>query len=186
MSRRGAAYLGTPPFDHEKAVPVLLEWLPRIEHPSVKEAIVRHLSTKYAKPVAARPLIEEFRRTPTGQHALKWAIGNAIDVVADNSVLPDLLDLARAPQHGGARQMIVARLGRAPKRSEVVETLVGLLEDEDVALHAMSAVRQQLGPEAARPYIARLGEHPSELIRTQAAGELKKVDLAIAKKSQSR
>lgn len=172
-----------PAFDHQNSVPVLLEWLPRIEDPGVKEAIVRHLSTKYAKPIAAHPLIEEFRQTSTDDGALKWAIGNALDVVADSSVIPDLLDLARDQRHGVGRQMIVARLGRASKRPEIVETLVELLDDEDVALHAMSALRQQLGSEAARSYIARLGNHPSELIRTQAGRELKKVDRALARKS---
>jgi hypothetical protein len=184
VSARGAKYFGEPEFDHQRAVPILLEWLPRIDDLRVKEAVVRHLSTKYAKPVAAQPLVEEFRRTPTDQEALKWAIGNALDVVADNSVVPELLELAREQQHGSGRQMIVRRLGRAPKQPEIVETLAGLLEDEDVALHAMSALRQQLGPAAARPHIARLQDHSSELIRTQARRELKKLDRVLAKKSE--
>jgi hypothetical protein len=66
------------------------------------------------------------------------AIGNALDVVADNSVLPELLSLAQGRQHGAARQMIVSRLGRSPKGPDIVEILVGLLEDQDVAMHAMS------------------------------------------------
>jgi hypothetical protein len=183
VSARGAEYFGEPEFDHERAVPVLLECLPRTEDPRVKEAIVRHLSTKYAKPIAAGPLVEEFRRTPADQQALKWAIGNALDAVTDNDALPELLEWVRDQQHGSGRQMIVLRLGRAPKRPEIAETLVDLLEDEDVALHAMSALRQQLGPKAARPHIARLQSHPSDRIRAQAGRELKKIDGALAKKS---
>jgi hypothetical protein len=184
VSPRGAEYFGRPEFDHQRSVPILLDWLPRVDDPRVKEAIVRHLSTKYAKPVAARPLIEEFRRSPVEQHALNWAIGNALAVVAGNDVLAELLELAQDPSHGPARQMIVLRLGRAPKRPEIAEALIRLVEDEDVALHAMSALRQQLGPAGARPYLERLKDHPSERIRGHAAKELKKVDRVLAKKSR--
>lgn len=186
VSSRGAEYVGVPEFDDREAVPILIEWLSRVDDSRVKEAIVRHLSTRHAKPVAARPLIEAFQRTPPDRQGLKWAIGNALDVVADSSVLPELLELAQDRSHGAARQMIVLRLGKAPKRPEIAEALVSLLEDEDVSLHAMSAVRQQLGPEEARAHIGRLEHHPSEKIRGHARRETKKIDRILAEKLERR
>lgn len=108
-------------------MPILLEWLPRIDDASVKEAIVRNLSTKCAKPVAGRPLLEEFVRTSNQREGLKWAIGSALDVVADDALVPSLSALARDKRHGRAREMIVLRLGRAPKRRKTVELLTALL-----------------------------------------------------------
>jgi HEAT repeat protein len=171
-------------FDFEGAVPILLRWLPRIENPWVKEAIVRSLTTRFAKPVAAPVLIEEFRRTPTDQAALKWAMGNALDVVADQSFIDELLGLVGDPGHGAARQMIVLRLGRARKDPRVVDALLPLLEEEDVTMPAISALRQQLGPERARSHVARLLDHPSERIRTIALDQLRRIDRTLAKKAR--
>jgi hypothetical protein len=39
-----AAAFGTERFDSRAARPVLEEWLPRIEHPGVRAAILRHLA----------------------------------------------------------------------------------------------------------------------------------------------
>lgn len=47
---------------YRSAVPVLLEWLPRISDQLVKEEIVRALSVPWAKPAATRPMIEVFSR----------------------------------------------------------------------------------------------------------------------------
>jgi hypothetical protein len=39
------ATFGTPRFDERVARPLLLEWLPRIEHPGVRAVILRHLGS---------------------------------------------------------------------------------------------------------------------------------------------
>lgn len=43
-------------FDEERAVPVLLGWLPRVRSEYVKESMVRHLHTKAARGIAVEPL----------------------------------------------------------------------------------------------------------------------------------
>jgi hypothetical protein len=66
-----------------------------------------------AKPDAARPLIRLFIDLDDDpQSALRWAIGNALDVVADDQVSDDLIDLAADRRYGTARQMIVLALGK--------------------------------------------------------------------------
>ncbi|MGH9267065.1 MAG: hypothetical protein ACRD0D_02700, partial [Acidimicrobiales bacterium] len=80
-------------FDYQGAVPVLLDVLPQIMRPVVKEAVVRSLSTPYACPAAAAALLEEFHRTSDAQHpALKWAIGNALSVVTTVEHVDALLE----------------------------------------------------------------------------------------------
>jgi hypothetical protein len=55
----------TKKLDFRAAIPLLLAWLPRVTNADVKESIVRTLSVPFARPIAARPLVEEFRRRTT-------------------------------------------------------------------------------------------------------------------------
>jgi hypothetical protein len=171
-------------FDYRRAVPVLLELLPILQGPRVKEAVVRSLSTGYAKGVAAASLVREFERTRADeQPGLKWALGNALETVAETSTLDDLMRLAADPAHGKGRQMVVLRLGRGPSDQRVVDLLMSLLDDEDVALHAMSALRRRVGIEAARPHIEARLSHDAAAIRQAAQVELKSSRRALRRKS---
>lgn len=82
--------------DYPAAIPILLAWLPKIQDLDLKQDIVRCLSAPYAKPIAAPLLIDEFRNSqderPMG---LRWTIGNALEVVADDTVRDDMIELAR-------------------------------------------------------------------------------------------
>ena len=89
---------------YRAAVPVLLWWLPVMSDRRVKEELVRALSVPWARPVAALPLIAEFGRVdervdPTGT-GLRWAIGNALSVVADDSVFDELVRLVEVSHPG--------------------------------------------------------------------------------------
>jgi len=53
------------------------------------------------------------------------------------------------------------------------------LDDPDVALHAMSALRQQLGPQAVRPYIEQRIDSEDPQIRVAAGRQLKKIERSI-------
>jgi len=163
-------------FDFAAAVPVLLEWLPRVHATEVMEAIVRSLTIRAARPRAAHPMIDAFKRER--DPAVRWAIGNALDAVADESVHDDLVRLAGNPRFGKARQMIVYRLGRGPKDPRVAELLAGLCADEDVALHAMSGLQRQLGHIRARQHVEPLLDHHSAAVRKAAKIQMGKIRAA--------
>jgi hypothetical protein len=95
---------------YPEAVPILLHWLPRIDDPFTKESIVRALSVPWAKRIATRPLLEEFVRARKEDHMLRWAIGNAVEVIADKSVAEDLQRIVSDPSNGTARRMFVLPL----------------------------------------------------------------------------
>lgn len=169
------------PVRRPAAVPVLLDWLrhldDRVAEPGrerLREGIVRALTVPDARPVAAPELIAQFRAVadPTG-FGVRWAIGNALAVVADDSVFADLADLARDPAHGPARQMLLAALGRSrdPRAAEVV---LSLLTDEDVVSHALAALAK-LKPAGARPAVELLLSHPKPLVRKEAKKALAKL-----------
>lgn len=134
---------------YREAIPVLLAWLPQVADRRVKEEIVRALTVPWARPAATRPMIAEFRRVdssvdPTGT-GLRWTIGNALEVLADDSCFDELAELARDRRYGKARQMIVLGLGRS-KRPEAVEVLVGLVDDPEVDGQAVKALGRLKAP----------------------------------------
>jgi hypothetical protein len=149
------------------AVPVLLQWLPRISDRHAKEDIVRTLSVPWAKPEAAPLLIREFKAAndPTGD-GLRWAIANGLAVVADDAVFEDLLHLVQDKQYGKAREMLVVALGNM-KDPRAVTVLMNLLDDEQVVGHAVMALGKLKAP-AARERLKELMQHTTEWVREEA------------------
>lgn len=160
--------------DYRRAIPILLRWLPCVENPAVKEAIVRALSVPWAKHTKAPTLlVEEFRRSKS-DFGLNWAIGNALSVVADDDVLNDIVGLIRDKRYGKAREMLVVALGNM-KTPDVKNTLIDLLEDEDLAGYAIMAL-SKLKTKEARPAIERFLNHPKSWVRKEAKKALVKID----------
>lgn len=160
--------------DYRKAVPMLLSWLPRLTNAHVKEDVVRTLSVPCAQPMAARPLIVEFER-PGASDALKWAIGNALEVVADDSVMPDLVRLARDQKHGKSREMAVLALGNASAvDGPHVDALIELLHDPQVAVQAAIALGK-LEASSARPHLESIAREATGLLKKEAKKALAKL-----------
>lgn len=166
---------------YSAAVPILVRWLRRIDKPDVKAAIVRALSVPWAKGIAGPVLIEEFRRlAPQGQQpsheSVAWDIGNAIEIIFDDSLLNDVVRIVANPINGRSRQMFVLALAksRAPNLDRI---LLPLLDDDSVAGHAVIALGKVGGPEAIEA-LERLSGHSKPWIRKEA----KKAITRIAKR----
>jgi hypothetical protein len=173
-----------PRFDYEAAAPILITWLPRAQTLLVKERIVRSLTgEKAATPGALGPLIREFRAAREGEAAgLKWAIGNALATLADASIAEELMELARDRRHGKAREMLMDALART-KDERALDLLVELVDDDQLAGHAISALRR-LGPKSSLPYLRRARpslirqaqEGKTHIARKGAKAALKRLD----------
>ena len=173
--------------DYQVAIPLLISWLPRTSNTAVKSTLVRSLTVKWAKPEAAIPLIKEFQKTPQSEEfGLKWAIGNALSVVADDSVFDEIVELVRDKRHGRAREMLAVALANM-KNPRAVDVLLSLLDDDEIAGHALIALRK-LAPPEAREAIEQFVDHPKTWVRNEAKRALKKIDnkLARAEKKQAR
>jgi hypothetical protein len=159
---------------YPEAVPVLIRWLPNVTNTFVKEDIIRTLSVPWARE-AAPILISEFQRAD-GRNGLglRWAIGNALEVLATDAIADDMIRLATDRSYGRAREMIVAGLGKL-KDSRVVDALISLLTDEDVVGHAVMALGR-LRAKAARSRIEPLLSHPKAWIRKEAKKALTRID----------
>lgn len=122
---------------YRAAIPILLRWLPRVSYDALRQDIVRTLSVKEARPLATAPLVEAYEGEPN--YGLKWAIGNALEVLADASVFDDIVRIVRDKRHGKAREMVAMALDNM-KNPQAVDVLLDLLDDDEVAGHAIIAL----------------------------------------------
>jgi HEAT repeat protein len=160
------------------AVPVLLDWLrhaddrvPSQESAQIKEGLLRALTVREARPAAAPEIIREFREID--EPLVRWTAGNALSVVADDSMFDELETLVRDTRYGIARQMIVEGLGRS-KDPRAAGLLIDLLFDDDVVVHALNALTRLRAP-GARAAVKTLLDHPRFPVRKNAEKALKKL-----------
>lgn len=159
---------------YKSAIPLLVEWLPQIENQNLKEAIVRVLSVPWARGSKANSvLINEFRKAPSGS-SLKWAIANALEVVADDNSYDEIVNLVQDPRNGSARQMLALALGNMinPHAQDI---LIDLLEDDQVAGHAIMALGK-LGSIKSFEKIERFANHPKTWVRNEAKKALLRIE----------
>lgn len=152
-------------------IPVLLRHLQSITDEGDKEFLVRCLTVKgYTEVVPI--LLKEFWESNDGLY--KWAIGNSLNIIQDRGSLPELVKIARHMEHGDARQMVVLAIGKLGGQKEV-PLLLELLQDMDVAGHAISAIGRLKDPTLI-PYLEPLVSHDSTWIRNEAKKAIKKLE----------
>jgi HEAT repeat protein len=162
------------PHDIRPLVDMLIGWLSRIDNPDAKEGIARALTDVAVRPAAAKPLVDAFRAVPS-EHSAKWAIGNALSVVADDSVFDDIVELLQDPANGIGRQMLTMVLARS-RRPESADILASLLDDEQVGPHALLALSKTSPPISAREAIERSVNDKRPWVRTAAKRALARID----------
>jgi hypothetical protein len=125
------------------AIPILVRWLPLVENGNVKAAIARLLSVPWAGPQVAPALIREFRAAPDWtETGLRFALGNALSIVADDAVYPDIRALVQDPRYGEARTRLPFALARM-KNPEVTDVLRLLLHEPLMAPSAAQALAER-------------------------------------------
>jgi hypothetical protein len=164
-------------FDEERAVPVLLDWLPRVRSEYVKESMVRHLHSKAAKGIAVEPLVGEFKHSDNPVY--KFAVADALQYICDKSHFHTLTELAADSRHGEGRAPLVEMMWRI-KTEQADRVIIAALGDSEVPFQAMSALRRRMGNAAARPHIEPLLSSKHERVRTAAREQLKRIDKYLA------
>jgi hypothetical protein len=176
--------------DVPAAIPVLLRWLPKMENLDIKDCIIRALTDKAARPLAAPALIEEFRKNISDLD-VKWAIGNALSVVSDDLVFEDLVELLRDKRHGAAREglaLALLNVKRPENRARAEEALLEVagerpgqgLDADYTAVYAVRALAR-MRSSRAKPLISRLLDHPERDVRKTAERALASIEKAEQK-----
>jgi len=172
---------------YKSAIPILLKWLPITSDIRAKERIVEALSVPWARRLAAPALVAEFRDAPGVPFSgLKYAIGNALAVVADDSVFERISALLRDKRHGTDRTMLAMSLARM-KNPRAVDLAIELLDDDEIAGHCVAALGE-LKAKRSRTRIRQFLRHPQEWVRTAAKRSLAQIDGAqrLRKKTKIR
>lgn len=164
-------------FDAARAMPVLLQWLPRVSNEKVRESIVRHLAIKTKDGAVAEALIREFRRP--GSAIYKWIVADTLAFVCDKRHFAELTELAADNSHAHGRAPLVAMQWRI-KTAAADQILLNGISDPDVALPAMSALRRRFGNATARQHILPLIHHEDGRVRTAARQQLRRIDKHLA------
>ena len=183
-SRSDPAAIEASAFDYERAMPILIKWLPHVETSELKEVIARGMTGESsARGDGAKVLVDEFGRTPADEASLTWAIANALSTLADLSLADDLIELLQDPDQGAGRQMLCEALRRT-KDPRAPEVLIGLISDPDVSGHAI-AVLGDYGPKTSIPYLEKarpilekvlLDSSASALAQRMARQSLERID----------
>jgi HEAT repeat protein len=157
--------------EYKEALPILIRWLGDTSSEALKEDIVRTLSTPRAQPLAGAVLIQEFRKAR--RDGLRWAIANALSVVADDRHFESIVGMIGDREYGKAREMLVIALARVrdPRADEV---LMNLLTDEELVGHAVIALGERRSAEA-KDRLERLTTHRKKWIRTEAKKALQMI-----------
>lgn len=170
--------------DYQAAIPVLIDWLPRMENLDVKCGIVRALSVEWARPAAALPLVQEYRRAlnmNSIQHdMLRADIANALDVVADPSVAEELMSFVTDKRSSDeARSMLLRALGNA-KSATAARFVADRLADEtdpQVLVGGLVALRR-LRDANVRDTVDHLLSHVDRGVQREAIRTAKALDRA--------
>ena len=157
------------------AIPILLKYLPIVEHDKNKEGIIRALTVKEAKGKANKVLLNEYFKIPKEKNNLKWVIGNAMSVVVVDTDIEDIISIVLDKENDISRQMFILALGKIKSdKSKIEDVLIKLLDDEEVLPHVLS-VLGKLKSQKAKEKITSLLNHSVSLVRKEAQKALKKI-----------
>ena len=103
-----------------------------------------------------------------------WTIADHLYQIRSKSYIPEYLDIISNSFYGSNRQMLILLIGEW-QVADAVPILIDLLEDEDVRLHAISALGC-FKREEFRPYFERFENSKHSGWRKYARAALKKLD----------
>jgi len=164
-------------------MPILIEALPTLTDGKLVGAVAGHLRRPWARPAAFDSLLAAFEAWAQRDDSATtgWHLGDALATTATVAQVETLLRISEDRKYGMARQMVVHALGRFKKAPEVPQALVGLIQDPDVALHAMQALRRVLGAREALPYLEQVErDRRGTAVGEQAAREAKKTRKSLS------
>lgn len=86
------------------AIPVLLDHLRRSYHPRIREGIIRALTVKEAKGIAAGVIINELQHENDSEN--RWALANALTMTADRANAAAIQALLENPEYADVSERL--------------------------------------------------------------------------------
>jgi hypothetical protein len=118
--------------EFRKAIPVLLDHLRKPYPDIIRAGIAQRLAVRATRKIGWRILVEEFRNTGYDHEHVKDSLGAALSGAADNSVIGELIDLAKDRSLGTSRIMLLRGIRRS-RLPEASQAIAELADDPELA-----------------------------------------------------
>jgi HEAT repeat protein len=115
---------------------------------------------------------------------VREALANGLEIFADDSLFADLVALTEDRRYGAGRKLLVLALAKM-KTPQVIDVLMKLLDDEEVACFAIIALGK-LRAKEARSQIEAFLRHPEPTVRKEAKKALGRIDKARTRRQYPR
>jgi hypothetical protein len=118
--------------EFRKAIPVLLDHLKRPYPDIIRAGIAQRLAVRATRKMGWRILVEEFRKTGYDHAQVKDSLGSALSGAVDDSVIEELISLAKDSSLGSSRVMLLRGV-RHSRRPEARQAIAELANDPELA-----------------------------------------------------
>ena len=101
---------------YPEAVPVLVAHLDRPYDWRIREGIIRALTVPEARGDPARRILDEFKRADNENEFVRWALANALTVIADRTMIEEIEALLVAERQENVVRLLRSAVRKARKR----------------------------------------------------------------------
>jgi hypothetical protein len=120
-----------------KAIPILLDHLQRSYPSEIRAGIAQRLAVRATRKIGWKILVDEYRKTDINDDHVKQSIASALAGASDDSVIDDLIALAKDRSQGSSRILLLRGIRRS-RRPEAKEAIEELANDPDLATEIKS------------------------------------------------
>lgn len=118
--------------EYSEAIPLLLEHLQKPYPDIIRAGIAQVLAIRATREKGWSVLVQEYRKTGVDHPHVKDSLGAAISQSSDDSVIHELIELAKDRSQGTSRVMLLRGIKRS-KRLEAKQAIDELAEDPELA-----------------------------------------------------
>jgi hypothetical protein len=107
------------------ALPILLDHLKRPYSDGTREGIARALAVRATRPIGWSVLVDEFEKTELSKKRVKDGIAVALAGASDDTVISELIELAKDRRHGESRLLLLLGIKRSrlPEAKDAIKEL---------------------------------------------------------------
>jgi hypothetical protein len=117
---------------YDEAIPLLLDHLRRNYPDAIREGIARALGMPATRALGWRILVDEYRRTESRNNRVKDGLAVALSGASDDSVLQELIELAKDKSHGDSRLLLLSGIKRS-RRPAAEQAISNLAHDPQLS-----------------------------------------------------
>jgi hypothetical protein len=118
--------------ENAKAIPILLDHLQRSYPSIIRAGIAQRLAVRASRKIGWKILVNEYRKTDISDDHVKQSLASALAGASDDSVIDDLIGLAKDKSQGDSRILLLRGIRRS-RRPEARQAIEDLANDPDLA-----------------------------------------------------